>query len=600
MWAIHSARKACTNKTLYLLIANSNQWAIRGEQLLAIASTGGMGPELPEHLCRIVTPMKLEVWREKLKDHPDVLFVKQILQGIAEGFRVGHDPDRARLRSKLRNARSAFEHEQVVSDYLATELKAGRVARAGTLQEAQHMGIHCSPFGVIPKKNKPGKFRLILNLSAPEGHSVNDTINKEMVSLSYVSIDEVAATVRKLGRGTLMAKMDIRQAYRNIPVHPQDRKLLGMLWKDEVLVDGSLPFGLRSAPLIFTAVADAAQWIMQSKGATHIFHYVDDYITLGSPSTQECKLNNAIMHDTCSELGLPTDPEKDEGPSSSLAFTGIEIDTVAMELRLPKQKLDCLKAELAGWRGKKACRKEDLLSLIGVLSHACKVVRAGRTFLRRLIDLSAAQHCQLSDFFTRLNRDAKSDLEWWYQFCTDWNGVTILRETPAIPTALVTSDASGGWGCGATCGHKWFRIQWAGPIQNSHITVKELVPIVIATAIWGKQWQGQTVSIQCDNMAVVSIVNRGTSRNPDAMHLARCLAFIKARYDLDLVSSHIRGVDNSVADALSRNNMTLFRSLLPQASQQPAEVPDSLLDMLLVSRPDWTSRHWTDLWNSTF
>ena len=133
-----------------------------------------------------------------------------------------------------------------------------------------------------------------------------------------------------------------------------------------------------------------------------------------------------------------------------------------------------------------------------------------------------------------------------------------------------------------------------------HITVKELVPIVIATAIWGTQWQGQAVQIECDNTAVVSTINRGTSRNPDAMHLARCLAFIKAKHEVDLIASHIRGADNSVADALSRNNMTLFRSLSPQALQQPSAIPDTLLDILLVSRPDWTSRHWTGLWSSTF
>ena len=43
---------------------------------------------------------------------------------------------------------------------------------------------------------------------------------------------------------------------------------------------------------------------------------------------------------------------------------------------------------LATWRGRKACKKRDLLSLIGVLSHASKAVRAGQTFIQRLIDLS--------------------------------------------------------------------------------------------------------------------------------------------------------------------------------------------------------------------
>ncbi len=55
--------------------------------------------------------------------------------------------------------------------------------------------------------------------------------------MSYVSVEDIVATVLKLGRGTLLAKMDIKQAYRNVPVHPQDRWLLGMGWQGEVYVD---------------------------------------------------------------------------------------------------------------------------------------------------------------------------------------------------------------------------------------------------------------------------------------------------------------------------------------------------------------------------
>jgi hypothetical protein len=314
-----------------------------------------------------------------------------------------------------------------------------------------------------------------------------------------------------------MAKMEV---YRNVPVHPQDRPLLGMQWQGQVYVDATLPFGLRSAPLIFTVVADMVQWIMQRRGIENIFHYIDDFITLGKPDSRECEQNNAIMHGTCDEVGLPSDPDKDEGPSTTITFTGMEIDSVAMEIRLPQVKLARVRAELLKWRGRKKCRKRELLSLIGVLSHACKAVRAGRSFLRRLIDLSMV--AKRPDHYVRLSKEAESDIEWWFQFSADWNGVAVMRESKEARASIsLTSDASGGWGCGAYCGSQWFMLQWAGPISNSHITVKELVPIVIAAAIWGRDWQGRTIQCWCDNAAVVSIVNRGTSRNREAMHLAR-------------------------------------------------------------------------------
>ena len=82
-------------------------------------------------------------------------------------------------------------------------------------------------------------------------------------------------------------------------------------------------------------------------------------------------------------------------------------------------------------------------------------------------------------------------------------------------------------------------------------------PITIAAVVRGRGWQGKVVRAWCDNEAVVCIVNQGTSRDPEVMHLVRCLAFIKARFQFELVASHIRHSSNTKADALSRNNSNL-------------------------------------------
>lgn len=562
-------------------------------------SQGRRQQVVPEYLSNIVTPLKPEVWQRELADYPEKSLAELVVRGIECGFRIGYEQERCSLRPKRQNMVSAAEQEEVVTQYLAKELEGGRIAKVGSMQEAEELGIHCSPFGVIPKRNKPGQWRLIVNLSAPEGGSVNDGIDRDLASLSYVSVDEVAEAVLNLGRGTQMAKMDIRQAYRNVPVHPQDRLLLGMQWRGQVYVDATLPFGLRSAPLIFTVVADMVQWIMQRRGIANVFHYIDDFIALGMPGTVECEENNMIMHETCTEVGLPADPVKDEGPATTITFTGIEIDSDEMVLRLPQAKLARLRAELISWRGRKACKKRELLSLIGVLAHACKAVRAGRTFLRRLIDLSTVvKHL---DHHVRLSKEARSDIEWWFQFSEEWNGVAIMRgPKEARASVTLTSDASGGWGCGAFCGIQWFMLKWAGSIEGCHITVKELVPIVIAAAVWGSEWQGRTVQVWCDNAAVVAIINQGSSRNKEAMHLARCLAFVLAKREFEMVATHIKGVDNSLADALSRDNLPLFRSLFPQAAPTPTAIPPALLDMLLISKPDWTSKRWTNLWSTIF
>ena len=228
--------------------------------------------------------------------------------------------------------------------------------------------------------------------------------------------------IRQLGPGTLMGKMDIEQAYRNIPVAPCDRRLLGLEWQPQEKV---LPFGLRSAPIIFSAVADTLLWIMTRRGVSWAIHYVDDFLTIGRPNSDECQHNMDLMHEVCQQAGLPLEPSKTQGPSDKLTFLGIELDTAAMEMRLPEDKLALALKSLAQWRLlKRACRKRDLLSLIGVLSHASKVVRNSRIFLRRLIDLSTT--VEEPDHFIRLNNEAKSDIEWWFQFIRQWNGRAML------------------------------------------------------------------------------------------------------------------------------------------------------------------------------
>ena len=168
----------------------------------------------------VITPMRKEVWSGELAEHPDRTLAESIVKGITDGFRVSYNPGRAKLEEQGRNMQSAAEQEGVVDSYICAEQAEGRVMLVGTPAEARKLGVHC---GVIPKKHKQDKYRLILNLSAPEGCSVNDGIDKELAGLSYVSVEEVAEVVAKLGRGALMAKMDIRQAYRHVPIHSRDR-----------------------------------------------------------------------------------------------------------------------------------------------------------------------------------------------------------------------------------------------------------------------------------------------------------------------------------------------------------------------------------------
>ncbi len=163
------------------------------------------------------------------------------------------------------NMQSAMTNPDPVEEYLAEELRNGRITE---LCPSESAGVVVGRFGVIQKRGQTNKWRLILDLSYPSGSSVNDGISRELSSLHYVSVDTAVRRILELGRGALLAKVDIAHAYRNVPVHPDDRQLLGMQWNGRLFVDKALPFGLRSAPKMFTAIADALEWVLRERGVT--------------------------------------------------------------------------------------------------------------------------------------------------------------------------------------------------------------------------------------------------------------------------------------------------------------------------------------------
>ncbi len=163
----------------------------------------------------------------------------------------------------------------------------------------------------------------------------------------------------------------------------------------------------------------------------------------------------------------------------------------------------------------------------------------------------------------------------------------------------MTSDASGSWGCGAFSDRCWFQLPWPDQeTRNTHTTVKELIPIAVGAALWGPRWVGKVIMARSDNMATVEIVNSGSCRDTQAMHLLRSLFFIAAHFNFILRAIHIRGVDNGLADALSRDNREYFLRTVPQASPEPTCIPPVVTEVLLTKKPDWTSTDWARLFSS--
>ena len=554
---------------------------------------GFYGPPADPRLAAIQTPLNLQVWSTSLQGHPDKDYAQYILRGLEFGFQIGVDETRS-FRSSPRNMQSATDNPGVVTTYISKETASGNIL--GPFTQDMASKVHISRFGTVPKKHQPGQFRLITDLSSPDGFSVNDAISPDDCSLSYISVDTVAQAAITLGKGSLIAKVDIKSAYRLIPVCPYDRKWLGMRWDDKIFVDGMLPFGLRSAPKIFNAVADALEWMVAREGVEHIYHYLDDFAVIGPPDSPCCQQALDVLVAKFAALGVPLAMEKLDGPTPVITFLGIEIDTIKQELRLPEDKLTRLLSLVSEWRCRKACTRRELESLIGTLQHASRVIRPGRSFMSRALALlKGAKRTRHSNI--RLNKEFRSDLLWWHAFASHWNGASLVIHDRS-PQFTLTSDASGHWGCGAWHESAWFQLAWDEASTHLGIAPKELVPIIIGAVVWGHTWTGGRVLARCDNAAVVAVINKRSCHDTHLMQMLRCLFFLEALHQFHITAMHLPGVENVLADRLSRNCLTAFKGHSDLFDADPTPIPPSILQWLLHPQMDWTSPSWMQLFTS--
>lgn len=201
----------------------------------------------------------------------------------------------------------------------------------------------------------------------------------------------------------------------------------------------------------------------------------------------------------------------------------------------------------------------------------------------------------------RLNSAARADIVWWHLFATNWNGISMLWDSSIwSPEFNIFSDASGSWGCGAYWGFQWFHLKWPDHLQPLPITIKELTPVVIAAAIFGRQWSGHLIQFSVDNMAVVHILNSTYSKDSHIMHLIQILVFLAAHFDFWFIAKHIEGKSNCLADDLSRDNLSHFFSQVPQAEHHsPPHIPAPLLDLLDMRHHIWISTDWIRLFGDT-
>ena len=355
------------------------------------------------------------------------------------------------------NAVSARMRPDILRQMVQKEVSLGRTR--GPFFKPPFPTFICSSLGLVPKK--PDGFRLILDLSQPSDDSVNYFIDKDEFSLTYCNIDSAVAILNRLGEGALMAKSDVKSAFRIVPVRTADHHLLVYKLANSYYYDVVLPFGCRSSPYLFCQISEAVRWIVSDlQQHKDILVYLDDFWMAAPAHNNRCQQVLAQLQTTCEELGVPLAPGKTEGPATSLAFLGIWLNTVDQTLSLPEGKKEEIMKSLHGWKSKSSCSKSELQSLIGSLMFASKCVPASRLFIRRLIQHLTGLRRDEHDIL--LNDDFQLDLQWWLTFLPKWNGrASFLSNDWLSPdvTHLYT-DASGTLGLGAYFEGEWFQSRW--------------------------------------------------------------------------------------------------------------------------------------------
>ena len=356
-----------------------------------------------------------------------------------------------------------------------------------------------------------------------------------------------------LRRGDWLFKVDIKDAFFHVPVHPGLRDWLRFKWQGCHYHFSALPFGLSASPRAFTKVLREALRMARERGL-RLVQYADDILGMATSRVAAGK-DVAWLMAHLRRLGFLINMGSSVvEPTQRLIFLGFVVDTVKFSFFLPKDKRKALQKCLRGLLRKKSVTMRSFASLVGKLLATGRAVAPATLLCGPLVDYQGtllAAGVKWDDPI-RLPTAIRKEMEQWLSFLLIWNGSAILPAACA-PEVIITSDASGsGWGA-TLAAHKacgfWTRQQgfW-------HINRQELMAVLLALKAFRPMVTGKYVLIRTDSMVALAYVNKMAGRKTQLRELAKTLWEWTQEAGVRLVAEHIPGVDNVEADRLSRRS----------------------------------------------
>lgn len=517
----------------------------------------------------IPVQMNLGSWWYELSFEEDQQLKSYLYSGILEGFKIV-DQDSCIEPYWCRNYKSVLVEpcHTFINDLIVQELELGRFV----ITEVQPDCVHA--LGVVPKRD--GGYRPITDCRRPIGCSINNFMSETHQYFCYNSVDLVASFMDK---GVFMSTIDISSAYRSIHIHPLHWRYHGLSWVVEgeptFLYDTRLSFGLKCAPFVFTQISNFVIRCLYRRGFTKVVNYLDDYILFGD-SFESCQLAQKVLISVLVALGFHISWKKCTSPCVVTRYLGVIFDSVNLQLRLPVEKLKSLHKELWYFNDRSRATRHQLQRLCGLVAHAAKLVKGGRTFSRRLIDkLSGLE----SNKRVRLGVEFQKDIKWWLEFSGCFNGISSPISGSAEHEIWFFSDASlsgfgwwspcGFWQAGSfdeqlipSCVQSWNLDESHGhwvyfdtqsfPDRDVNINFLELVPVYLAMELFSAFLQNRHFVCFTDNTQVRTVINKGVSSNSSCMLLLRKIFWVSVKMNSYVTARYIPGIDNVCADKLSR------------------------------------------------
>jgi len=368
------------------------------------------------------------------------------------------------------------------------EKKAIEVAPEGA-------GFYSNLF-VVAKKG--GGWRPIINLKR---------LN-EYVAIPHFKMESIASVKDILSPNDYMIKMDLKDAYLSIPIHQDHRKYLRCQWKGEKYQFTSLPFGLASAPMVFTKLLRPVLHTLRQQGIK-VLMYLDDLLIMAETIDlvqEHFQTVVTLFHN----LGFVISWKKcSPFPMKSLEFLGLLLNSETMTFSLPDDKIRKIQRECRHLMRKRVVSGRHLAHIIGLLTSTIPAIAPAPLHYRSL------QRCQVAilstnsqqyDAVVPLSRSAKKDLTWWVENVHLFNGKAITHPKADL---VVESDASlTGWGAFLREENSSTGSLWTLEEAKHHINWLELKAAFLAIQTFSKRREHIHIQIYMDNKAAIAYLNK--------------------------------------------------------------------------------------------